>query len=311
MEIIKRLWRTDAPLTGAGLLMIAVLAASLAGVWLDPRTISGAPAWLKPAKFAASIAIFTLTLAWVFTYLPAWRRTRRIAGWASAAILVIELAIIDLQAWRGVGSHFNNATPLDAALFSIMGIGIAVQTAMTIAVAIALWRQTFADRALGRALRLGLSISIAGAMSGGLMLGPSRAQLAHARITHSMPVVGAHTVGAPDGGPGLPGTRWSLDHGDLRAPHFLGLHALQAFALLALALPSGWSQTRRVRAVTILAASYMSLFAILLWQALRGQSIAAPDAVTLMVVASWAAASTIGWAIAARSERVAATVAAV
>ena len=34
--------------------------------------IGGAPAWLKPAKFAASIAIYTLTLAWVFTYLPEW-----------------------------------------------------------------------------------------------------------------------------------------------------------------------------------------------------------------------------------------------
>ena len=301
MEIIKRLWRTDAPLTGVGLLMIALLAVSLAGVWLDPRTISGAPAWLKPAKFAASIAIFTLTLAWVFTYLPAWRRTRRIAGWANAAIFIIELAIIDLQAWRGVGSHFNNATPLDAVLFSIMGTGIAVQTAMSIAVAIALWRQTFADRALGRALRLGRSISIVGAMSGGLMLGPSRAQLAQARITHAMPVVGAHTVGAPDGGPGLPGTRWSLDHGDLRAPHFLGLHALQAFALLALALPSGWSQTRRVRAVTILAASYMSLFAILLWQALRGQSLVQPDGATIAALGAWAILTAgAAWLMAAR-----------
>src|SRR3990170_1077819 len=74
---ILRLWREDRALTGTAGLMLLVLALALAGLALDPRTITGAPAWLKPAKFAASIAIYTLTTAWIFTYLPGWGRTRR------------------------------------------------------------------------------------------------------------------------------------------------------------------------------------------------------------------------------------------
>ena len=49
--------------------MIAVLALTVLGLIIDPRIVTGAPVWLKPAKFAASIAIYTFTLAWMFTFL--------------------------------------------------------------------------------------------------------------------------------------------------------------------------------------------------------------------------------------------------
>ena len=173
MTTLRRCWSTDAPLTATGLLMVAALAASLAGLWLDARVITGVPAWLKPAKFAISIAIYAWTLVWVFTYLPEWTRIRRIAGWTTAITLVFEVAIIDAQAWRGTTSHFNVGTPLDAALFTSMGAAIVLQTFAAVLVAIALWRQPFADRALGWALRLGMTITIIGALTGGLMTAPT------------------------------------------------------------------------------------------------------------------------------------------
>lgn len=301
-RLVRDLWHTDQPLTGVGLLMLAALAASAIGLWLDPRSIGGAPAWLKPAKFAASIAIYSLTLAWLFRYLGPWPALRRVTGWTTAVVFVLEVAIIDLQAWRGTASHFNVATPLDATLFSIMGAGIFLQTAISVAVAVALWRQRFADAAVGWALRLGMTLTIAGAFTGGLMVQPTTAQLAAAQAGHGMPAAGAHTVGGPDGGDGVPVTGWSVEHGDLRVPHFVGLHAVQALGLFALLAGSRWSAARRVRVMLAAAASYSGLFAILLWQALRGESIVRPDATTIVTLAVWAIATAGAIYAAARSE---------
>jgi hypothetical protein len=96
-------------------------------------------------------------------------------------------------------------------------------------------------------------------------------------------------VGAADGGSGLPGTGWSTKHGDLRVAHFAGLPAIQVLMLFAFALPRWWSARVRSRVIKLISASYAALFAILIWQALRGQSLAAPDALTLVVLAAWAA----------------------
>jgi hypothetical protein len=285
---IQTLWNTDARLTGVGLAMFALLLAAGVALLIDPREIGGAPAWMKPAKFAASIAIYTLTLAWVFTYLPDWAKTRHIVSWVSAIVFILEIVIIDLQAWRGTTSHFNVGTVLDGVMFTVMGLAIVVQTIAAMAVAVALWRQNFSDRAMGWALRLGMTITIVGAMSGGLMTRPTQAQLEAAQAGQRMSIAGAHTVGAPDGGPGLPVTGWSREHGDLRVAHFFGLHSLQVLPLLSLILARrGWDERRRARVTQATGASYITLFGLLMWQALRGLSITRPDGTTLTMLAIW------------------------
>jgi hypothetical protein len=257
------------------------------GLWLESRTVLGAPVWLKPLKFAASIMAYNLTLVWMFRYLPSQVRTRRIVSRTTALVLLVEMGIIGLQAARGVPSHFNVSSSFDQVLFSIMGTAIAAQTISSVAVAVALWRQKFADAALGWALRLGMIITIVGASLGGLMPPPGPAQLSE--IEAGVPSLsGAHTVGAPDGGPGLAVTGWSKQHGDLRIPHFVGLHALQVIPLIALGLRrSRRSSNERVRLVVVASVSYASAIALLLWQALRGQALIAPDAITLSAWMGW------------------------
>jgi len=304
-SLFDRLWRGSPPLTAVGLLMVVVAGASLVGLLVDPRVITGAPAWLKPFKFAVSTAVYSLTLAWIFGWLSGWPRVRRVVGWTTAIVFVLEVALIDLQAWRGTTSHFNVATPLDATLFFVMGGAILLQTLVSVAVAVALFRQRFADRALGWALRFGMTLTIAGALTGPLMTRPTEAQLADARAGGRMTITGAHSVGGLDGGPGLPVTGWSREHGDVRVPHFIGLHAIQALALIAVGV-GRWRAPEAVRVRMVLAATagYASLFLLLLWEALRGQSVMAPDATALASIAVWAAATglVLGW-IGRRSRR--------
>ncbi len=290
--LLDGLWRASPPLTAVGLLMVVVAGASVVGMLVDHRVITGAPAWLKPFKFAVSTAVYSLTLAWIFGWLPDWPRVRRVVGWTTAIVFVLEVALIDAQAWRGTTSHFNVSTPLNATLFAIMGAAILLQTLVSVAVAVALWRQRFTDRVLGWALRLGMTLTIVGAMTGPLMTRPTAAQLADARAGARMTTAGAHSVGGVDGGPGIPVTGWSRDHGDLRVAHFIGLHAIQSLALIAVGL-RWWRRPEavRVRAMLAAAASYASLFGLLLWQALRGQSLVAPDAAALAAIAIWAVAT--------------------
>jgi len=290
--VLKTLWQTSPELMATAVLMLIVLAGTLVGLAVDPRVITGAPAWLKPSKFAVSIAIYCVTLAWFFTFIPEWIRTRRVIGWMTAFAMVVEMAIIGSQAWRGTTSHFNTATPYDAVLFMIMGSVIVTQTLSSIAIAVAFWRQRFADNSLGWALRLGMAMTIVGALTGGMMARPTSTQLAAAHAGQKLAVSGAHTVGGPDGGPAMAGTGWSREHGDLRIPHFVGLHAMQVLPLFALFLSRRrLSSPARTQLVAIAGASYLALYVILVIEALRGIPLTAPDATTILQLGIWALAT--------------------
>ena len=99
--------------------------------------------------------------------------------------------------------------------------------------------------------------------------GPTPDQMAEIKATGRLTVVGAHTVGGPDGGPGLPGVGWSTRHGDLRVPHFFGLHAIQALPLFALLLGRRPSP-RNASMVQAAALLYALLFVFLLVEARMG-----------------------------------------
>ncbi|MFJ3585562.1 hypothetical protein ACIPPS_25515 [Streptomyces sp. NPDC090127] len=263
---------------------------SAGGLIFDDRILVGVPIWTKPFKFAVSLIAYCMTLAWMLTLLP---RGRRVAWWAGTVVAlagVTEMTLITLQVIRGRQSHFNSETAFDAAVFRVMGVTIVVLWLAALVIAILLLRARIMDRATAWAVRLGSLIALAGAAVGFAMVGPTPEQRA---TGDDRGIVGAHSVGVPDGGPSMAVTGWSTTGGDLRVAHFFGMHALQVLPLLLLVLVTlapRYARLRdeRVRLRLTLTASgaYAATVALLTWQALRGQPLLSPDTPTLTAAAT-------------------------
>jgi hypothetical protein len=302
--------RPHRPLAVTAVAMAALTLVAVAGMLLDDRTLLGVPIWLKPFKFAISLVIYTATLAWLVALVPG--RPGRHAGWLGnviAAAAVAEMVVIVGQVIRGRRSHFNVATAFDSTLWTVMAVSIVMLWIATALIGILLLRHHRGERPTTVAVRLGLLVALGGMAIGFLMTSPTAEQLA-AMSDGPPAVVGAHSVGVPDGGPGMLLVNWSTTGGDLRIGHFIGLHALQALPLLALALAYAARRVARlrpeavrVRLVVVGAAAFAGLTALTTWQALRGQPLVHPDALTIAAAALLAAGTVAGALAALRPPR--------
>jgi hypothetical protein len=266
------------------LLWLAVAMATLAafctvGAIVDQRELMGADLWFKPLKFALSVGIYAVTLSWLIGQLTRFRRIARAAGAISVVGLVIEMVIIVGGAATGETSHFNVSTPFHTALWATMAFSIVVVWMMTLVVGVILFRVDLGSRARSLAIRAGVALAIVGMGLAFLMTGPTASQL-----DDFQGIAGAHTVGVADGGPGLPVLGWSTVAGDLRIPHFVGMHALQAIPLFLIVvelLARRWpvlrDAARQLRLVRVAVVGYTAVLAVLTAQALAGQSIVRPD----------------------------------
>jgi len=283
MPTLRQLLNVNQALTLVGVLMLATLLGTFLGLLVDPRVITGAPAWLKPAKFALSSSIYAFTFVWLLGFVRGHPRLVAISANTVAAAVVIEVAIICLQVVRGTTSHFNYATLLDGALFSIMALVIVVLWLMSVVAAVLLIRQRLPDAAFAWSLRLGLLIALVGMAVAFFMPQPTPDQRAALSAGAAWTTIGAHSVGVADGGPGLPIVGWSTVGGDLRVAHFFGLHALQVLPFIGWLLARRPSLGARQRLLLVWTSglAYLGLVVILTWQALRGQSVIAPDPTTL------------------------------
>lgn len=227
-------------LISAGICAMLVLATQ--------QQVLGINAFIKPTKFFVSIWLFCWTMA---VYLPLLNRPRTatIYAWMVGLVLTFEMVVIVSQAALGKLSHFNISSVRDALLFSAMGVAITIFTLWTGYIGILFFtlRISAVSASYLWGIRLGILLFVVFAFEGGIMA----SQL-------------AHTVGAPDGGPGLPVTNWSTRNGDLRVAHFFGMHALQLLPLF------GYYVAKRPGQVVLVACLYLVFVTALLIQALSG-----------------------------------------
>lgn len=249
LSLWRQAWRGDPVLMAFACLLLAVMLPMAFGLALDDRMLRGAPIWLKPMKFALSLAV----LAWTTAYFAAWvdgsqRRTLAVLRWTVITAAGFEIAYIALQAGRGEASHYNVGDPFHGTMYTLMGIGAVLLTASQGWLA---WLVAHHARpGMAPAYQLSVVIGLAMAFVLGTAAGAPLSAL-QAPPASALPLFG-----------------WSL-FGDLRPAHFVGLHAEQVLPVIG-----AWAVATRLNSargiVISSAAAWLLLFAALFAMGLIG-----------------------------------------
>ncbi|WP_091522676.1 hypothetical protein [Microlunatus soli] len=265
--------------------MAALAVVAAGGLIVDGRQILGESVWLKPFKFAVSFVLYGATLAWLLSRLDPLRRIAGRIGWwcgtAFAVTGIIDVAFVAIQAARGTFSHFNsdperfNRIGQQVFQWGVIGLFLA-----NLVLVIVLLIQRAGSRAINTAMIFGLPLAAAGMVVAFALAGGGHRYQVTDAYGHPVELGAAHTVGAAPGGPGLPLVGWSTTAGDLRVPHFFGMHVIHLLLALVLVLVIAssrypWLRPERIRTVLITVAGIWctGIFLLLAAQAAIGQSV--------------------------------------
>jgi len=207
---------------------------------VDGGSWEGPVSWRKPIVFGLSFGISVLTLAWIVGLL----RVRKSTGWITLGILSVasvgEVFLISMQKWRGVPSHFNESTPFNGMVFSIMGMLVALIALVTLFIAIRSFGSMDAPPSLSWAVRSGLVLMLVSQAVGVQMI-----------------IEEGNTYGS---------------EGALKVPHAFTLHVIQVLPALAiLLLVADFSERRRLEIVGLGAVGYGAIIASTMLQTYAGR----------------------------------------
>ncbi|MEM1212787.1 MAG: hypothetical protein AAGI68_10875 [Planctomycetota bacterium] len=243
----------DRPLVYAGLAFLALVPVSVVLAFIDSRTVDGSNLWFKPLKFQASMAIYLFTLALMAPLAgAAFRRgwIGRATVWLAISMGVFEVGWITLRAGLGLRSHYAESA-FGNAMYLAMGVGAVILSLTCVVLAAGALFGSQRLRTLGNVrfgVAFGAAVAVVGAIGIGGMLGDSNAH---------------YPVDADDAANRIPVIGWSLDRGDLRIAHFIGLHALQGLFALGLLLV----RTPPAKAIPLFAVAALAWLTGVLWLA--------------------------------------------
>ena len=214
-----------------GIVHAGVLVVS-GGSWSGPLSLR------KPAVFGLSFGITLVTIVWVASFLPLAERTRAALLTIFTAASVVETALVSLQAWRGVPSHFNAETAFDALVARVLAVGgIALVVVIVGLTATAFHRNPAVPISLRRAIQVGF-VALCVAMATGATM-----------IARGMMLVFA----------GNPAGAYATG-GALKPTHAVTMHGILVLPLLAWLLSFvDWSERRRLRVVLLASTAYLVL----------------------------------------------------
>jgi hypothetical protein len=239
---------------------LALAAATLIATALDPRLLYGVSVWTKPFKFALSISVYFLTLAWFAPLMGPtfWAgRSGRVLTGVPLVCAFLEMLYIVHQASLGEPSHFNVSTPFNAMAYSLMGLGAVLMVGVCLWLGLGIlwrWRGELSPYVLAVGLGLVLTFALGGGF-GGYLAGN-----------------GSHWVeAAATDANGVLLFRWARDGGDLRVAHFFGMHAMQVLPLVGFWAGNRLSRRVGLVAVLLTASLYSLLTAHTFIEALAGR----------------------------------------
>jgi hypothetical protein len=252
--MIQQIRDRNAILFWLGSVHFALFALLLAFFPFNNALVLGINSVIKPMKFALSIWIFSWSMALILQYVNDVRKVK-MYSWAAVICFSFEQLAITLQALRGVTSHFNTTDTFGIVLYSLMGIFILTITLWTGFMTYVFIRQKAYNMPLAVSLgiKIGLIYCVIFSLFGGYFSG-----------------LEGHTVGAADGGAGLPLLNWSRFYGDLRVAHFFGIHSLQIIPLFALLVEREVKINTSIKAVWLFSMVYLAFVVFTMVQGLKG-----------------------------------------
>ena len=216
-------------------------------VFLLQTDWEGAISPRKPGLFGVSSGMTAWSLIWCARSLGPSRRLLTIAIAITWGLLA-EVALITMQYWRGVPSHFNRSTPFDAAVESGM-VGLIVMVTIGIAWMCRLSsHRSEIDAGQRLAIRAGLWLLLGACLLGFV----------------------AMFAGEMNIGQNKPPEVWGKS-GILKYPHGAALHALQTLPILNL-LMFPLAAGRRVLALRHAIASHVFFLIHAIWQTAIGRA---------------------------------------
>jgi hypothetical protein len=218
----------------AGLLHLAMLTIG-GGSWEGPLSFR------KPATFGLSFGLTLITIVWVASFLPLGNRARSTLLGSFTLACILETALVTMQAWRGVPSHFNVETPFDGLVARALAAGGFVLVAIIVVMTFTAFRGNDAvPMSLRIAIRIGFMSLVGAVVVGALMIAKGMALVftGHPQVAY-------------------------MTGGTLKPTHAVAMHAIFVLPALAwLTSFANWSERRRVGVVVLAAGGYAAFVAV-------------------------------------------------